>query len=54
MANTSSNNVSVINGVTNTVIATIPVGGHPFEVGVAVDPNTDFEIGLVNLLWMAK
>ncbi len=39
IANWLSNNVSVINGNTNQVIATIPVGQCP--QGVAVNPNTN-------------
>ena len=38
-ANQASNTVSVINGATNTVTATIPVGSDP--VGIAVDPITN-------------
>jgi len=34
VANFNSNDVSVINGETNTVIATIPVGARPFAVVV--------------------
>ena len=37
IANSLSNNVSVINTVTNTVIATIPVGSSPY--GVAASPD---------------
>ena len=39
MTNAQSNTVSVINGRTNTVTATIPVGGEP--AGVAVNRATD-------------
>ena len=39
-ANRSSNNVSVIDGATNTVVGTpVPVGDYPY--GVAANPNTD-------------
>ena len=38
VVNRSSNNVTVIDGTTNTVTATVPVGANPF--GVAVDPST--------------
>ncbi|MCJ7992690.1 hypothetical protein MUB15_31740 [Priestia sp. OVS21] len=34
VANSSSNNVSVIDGNTNSVIATVPVGTNPRGVGV--------------------
>jgi YVTN family beta-propeller protein len=34
VSNQSDNNVSVIDGVTNTVIATVPVGSLPTGVGV--------------------
>ncbi|WP_423826901.1 hypothetical protein [Serratia marcescens] len=34
VTNLNSNNVSVIDGLTNGVIATIPVGNGPFGVGV--------------------
>ena len=37
VANVSSNNVSVIDTATNTVVATVPVGKHPD--GVAVSPD---------------
>ena len=33
----SNNNVSVINTVTNAVIATIPVGANPYSVAVTAD-----------------
>ena len=39
VANESSNNVSVIDGAGNTVVATIAVGSHP--ASVAVNPNTN-------------
>ena len=39
VANDESNTVSVIDGTTNTVTATITVGSTPF--GVAVDETTD-------------
>ncbi|MEX6702938.1 hypothetical protein ABS315_25640 [Peribacillus frigoritolerans] len=39
VANDFSNNVSVIDGATNTVIATVGVGGVPR--GVVVNPNTN-------------
>ena len=39
VANSNSSTVSVIDGKTNSVIATIPVGNSPF--GVAVNPNTN-------------
>jgi YVTN family beta-propeller protein len=39
VANFNSNDVSVIDGATNAVIATIPVGGNP--AGVDVNPLTD-------------
>ncbi|WP_235550673.1 hypothetical protein [Paenibacillus sp. Soil750] len=34
VTNTTNNNVSVINGITNTVVATIPVGSNPRSVAV--------------------
>ena len=37
--NYSSNNVSVIDGASNTVVATVAVGSCPY--GVAVNPNTN-------------
>ena len=40
MANSLSNNLTVIDGATDSVTATIPVGTGPF--GVAVDPQTNF------------
>jgi len=40
VTNLDSNTVSVINGKTNTVIATIPVGQRP--VGVAYDPSNGY------------
>ncbi len=40
VANTGGDNVSVINGATNTVTATVAVGSHPFPV-VVDDPTTD-------------
>jgi len=49
-----SGTVSVINGATNTVIATIPVGTWP--VGVAYDPSngyiyvTNFDSGTVSVI----
>lgn len=39
VANKYSNNVSVINGFTNNVIATVSVGVKPY--GIAVNPNTN-------------
>jgi RHS repeat-associated protein len=39
VTNNSSDNVSVIDGATNTVVATVPVGDAP--VGVAVNPSTN-------------
>ena len=39
VANTWSNNVSVIDGDTNTVVATVPAGDMPR--GVAVNPTTN-------------
>ncbi|MGC8673350.1 MAG: YncE family protein, partial [Thermoplasmata archaeon] len=39
VANYNSNNVSVINGQTNTVVQTISVGSSPDAIGV--DPQTD-------------
>ena len=36
---TDSNNVSVIDGASNTVVATVAVGSNPY--GVAVNPNTN-------------
>ena len=39
VTNYNSNNVSVINGATNTVTTTVTVGTNPY--GVTVDPNTD-------------
>lgn len=36
--NSLANTVSVLSGSTNTVFATVPVGGSPF--GIAVDPTT--------------
>jgi YVTN family beta-propeller protein len=38
VANSDSNSVSIINGVTNTVVKNVPVGGHPAYI--AVNPNT--------------
>jgi YVTN family beta-propeller protein len=38
VANMDGNTVSVIDGATSTVTATVPVGGWPY--GVAVDPGT--------------
>lgn len=40
VANAKSNNISVIDGATDSVIETIPVGGSPS--GVAVDSQTNF------------
>ncbi|WP_176542434.1 YncE family protein, partial [Bacillus toyonensis] len=40
VANLGSNNVSVINTVSNTVVATIPVGLNPRSV--AITPNGQF------------
>ncbi len=40
VANFSSNNVSVIDTATNTVVATVPVGTNP--VGVAITPDGAF------------
>ena len=40
VTNESSNNVSVIDTATNTVVATIPVGAQPR--GIAVTPNGSF------------
>ncbi|HDX9630676.1 TPA: exosporium leader peptide-containing protein [Bacillus cereus] len=37
VANRNSNNVSVINTNTNSVIATIPVGLYPFGIDVLID-----------------
>jgi YVTN family beta-propeller protein len=37
ITNSHSNDVSVIDTATNTVVATVPVGGNPY--GVAVDPD---------------
>ena len=37
MTDASSNTVSVIDTATNTVVATIPVGDHPF--GIAITPD---------------
>ena len=37
ITNFNDGTVSVINTATNTVVATIPVGGHPY--GVAVTPD---------------
>jgi YVTN family beta-propeller protein len=34
VANTGSNNVSVIDGATNAVVATVPVGNAPYGIGV--------------------
>ncbi|WP_312887375.1 hypothetical protein [Clostridium lacusfryxellense] len=34
VTNQDDNNVSVIDGVTNTVIATVPVGLRPFSIGI--------------------
>ena len=45
VANYYSNNVSVIDGAGNTIVATVPVGNSPW--GVAVDPNT-------NLIYVAN
>ena len=39
MANYFSNSVSVIDGASNTVVATVAVGNNPG--GVAVNPNTN-------------
>ena len=39
VANHDSNNVSVIDGASNTVVATVAVGTGPY--GVAVNPNTN-------------
>ena len=39
VTNADSNNVSVIDGATNKVIATVPVGSSP--LGVCVNPNTN-------------
>ncbi|MEH7221242.1 hypothetical protein V7107_28695, partial [Bacillus toyonensis] len=39
-ANPSSNNVSVIDTASNTVTATVPVGGIPNDV--AITPNSNF------------
>ena len=39
VANYGSNNVSVIDGASNTVVATVAVGSDPD--GVAVNPNTN-------------
>jgi YVTN family beta-propeller protein len=41
VSNQFSNNVSVIDGATNTVTATIAVGSLPIFTDVTVDPNTD-------------
>ena len=38
MVNSKGNNVSVINGATDTVIKTVPVGSYPRAVGV--NPTT--------------
>ena len=45
VTNWDSNNVSVIDGASNTVVATVAVGNHPD--GVAVNPNT-------NLIYVAN
>ena len=37
ITNTGSNTVSVIDTATNTVTATIPVGGEPYSVAVSPD-----------------
>jgi YVTN family beta-propeller protein len=37
ISNITTNDVSVIDIATNTVVATVPVGGHPFQVTVAPD-----------------
>ncbi|NOU67403.1 hypothetical protein GC096_25490 [Paenibacillus sp. LMG 31461] len=34
VTNQDDGNVSVIDGITNTVIATVPVGARPFAAGV--------------------
>ena len=39
VTNDSSDNVSVIDGASNTVVATVAVGSYPH--GVAVNPNTN-------------
>jgi len=39
VANSNDNTVSVINGATNTVTATLPVGSEPFQAGI--DASTD-------------
>ena len=39
VANDCSDNVSVIDGASNTVVATVAVGSGPY--GVAVNPNTN-------------
>jgi YVTN family beta-propeller protein len=42
VANSASNNVSVIDTATNTVIATIPVGSHPVALGLFIQPAPIF------------
>jgi len=39
VANAASHNVSVIDTATNTVIATIPVGGRPVALGLFIQPE---------------
>jgi gliding motility-associated-like protein len=40
IANQFSNNVSVVNTTTNTVVATVPVGAHPTGVAASADGNS--------------
>src|SRR5262249_29968307 len=56
IANGDSNNVSVIDTATNTVIATIPVGGDAFGVAVTPDSSKVYIgnlIGNVSVIAMA-
>jgi YVTN family beta-propeller protein len=54
LANTGADTMSVINGRTNSVTATVPVGGAP--VNIAVNPNaktiyvTNEDAGTVSVL----